>query len=251
MDSYAGFAERFDLLIDWDRRQKREETFFRRLLPDNVRSVLDCYCGTGFHCAMLGKMGYYIEGVDCSPEMLRVARKNLDSSGMEIKLHCADVKEMQPVLDRKFDCVLSMGNSLPHEPTDEDLLKALNSMREALVPGGICIIHMEDYNALYRDRERFIPSRFKRYDDGTDVFIFAIDYSRRRVIFNILSIIERGGKAEFHVDVVEYNPVPVKKMERLIMKAGFLDIVKYCDFRMTPYGMRDTYDVIFTAHAPG
>jgi hypothetical protein len=53
------------------------------------------------------------------------------------------------------------------------------------------------------------------------------------------------------VDVVEYNPVRVWKLERLMRKAGFRDIAKYCDFRLTPYGMRDTYDAIFVAHAPG
>lgn len=251
MDPYTGFAERFDLLIDWDHRRKREETFFRRVLPEHVKSVLDCHCGTGFHCVMLTEMGYYVEGVDISPEMLRVADKNLDERGLKVRLHQADVKSLQLVLDRKFDCVLSMGNSLPHEPTDECLLQALRCMRQALVPGGICIIHMEDFDALYRDRDRFIPSRFKRHAGGTEVFIFAIDYLRDRVIFNILSVIERSGKAEFHVDVVEYNPVPVKKLEQLMLEAGFTDLAIYCDFRLTPYGMRDTYDAIFVARAPG
>ena len=110
---------------------------------------------------------------------------------------------------------------------------------------------MEDFDALYRDRDRFIPSRFKRHAGGTEVFIFAIDYLRDRVIFNILSVIERSGKAEFHVDVVEYNPVPVKKLEQLMLETGFTDLAIYCDFRLTPHGLRDTYDAIFVARAPG
>ncbi|CAJ37523.1 class I SAM-dependent DNA methyltransferase [Methanocella arvoryzae] len=250
MDSYTGFAERFDLLIDWDRRRKREETFFRRVLPEKAKSVLDCHCGTGFHCAMLSEMGYYTEGVDCSEDMLRVAVRNLEARGLSVRLHKADVKEMQSVLDRKFDCVLSMGNSLPHEPTDDCLLKALASMRQALVPGGICIIHMEDYDALYKDHDRFIPSTYRRHQNGAEAFIFAIDYFQDQVVFNILSIIEREGNAEFHADVVKYNPVSVKKMERLIQEAGFTDLAIYCDFRLTPHGMRESYDVIFVAYAP-
>ncbi|HMK46040.1 MAG TPA: class I SAM-dependent methyltransferase, partial [Methanocella sp.] len=126
------------------------------------------------------------------------------------------------------------------------------SMRECLSDNGICIIHMENFDALYRDRERFIPTGHSRRSDGSETFIFAIDYFRDRVVFNIVSVIERCGRSQFNVDVVEYNPVPVKKMERLIVRAGFCDVRKYCDFRMTPFGMRDTYDVIYVAEkGPG
>ena len=247
MDPYSDFAERFDLLVDWDRRRKREEMFFRRVLTESVRSVRDCHCGTGFHSVLLTEMGHIVEGVDCSGEMLRIARKNLEIRGLDVQLHCCDVKEMLPALSRKFDCVISMGNSITHEQSDENLLKALCAMREALTTKGICIIHMEDFDELCRDRARFIPSGFRHRTDGGETFIFAIDYFRNRVVFNILSIIERKGKSEFHVDVVEYNPVGVKKMESLMVKAGFREISKYCDFRMNPHGMRETYDVIFVA----
>ena len=247
MDPYSDFAERFDLLIDWDRRRKREERFFRRVLPESVKSVLDCHCGTGFHSVMLAEMGYSVEGVDCSKAMLKIAGQNLEARGLKVGLHCCDVKEMLPALGRKFDCVISMGNSITHEQSDESLLKVLCTMREAMAKSGICIIHTEDFDELYKDKDRFIPSRFNHYVDGGETFIFAIDYFRDRVVFNILSIIERNGKSVFHVDVVDYNPVGVKKMERLLVKAGFQDIIKYSDFMMTPYGMRETNDVIFVA----
>jgi len=250
MDPYSDFAERFDLLVDWDRRRKREEPLFRRVLPENVRSVLDCHCGTGFHGVMLTEMGYTVEGVDCSAEMLKIARQNLEARGLDVRLHCCDVKEMLPALGRKFDCVISMGNSITHEQSDESLLKALCTMRETLTNNGICIIHMQDFDQLCRDQDRFIPSRFNHNAYGGETFIFAIDYFKDRVVFNIQSIIERNGKSAFHVDVVDYNPVGVKKMEGMMVKAGFRDILKYSDFRLNPHGAQETYDLIFVARGP-
>jgi len=245
MDSYEGFARRFDRMIDWKRRRRREEPFFRETLPDGIRAVLDCHCGTGFHCAMLAEMGYEVEGVDASPHMLAVARRNLKERGLDLPLHLCDVKEMQP--GRAFDCVLSMGNSLPHEFGDDNLLKSLQRMHDALRPGGLCIVHLENFDRLYRDGDRFIPSGFRRSGHGSDTFIFAIDYFPDLVVFNILSVIEEDGIPQFNVDVVEYNPVSVAKMSALMTEAGFRGLEIFGDFNRTPIEQSESYDAIFIA----
>jgi len=251
MDFYEGFAGRFDRLMEWKRRWHVEEPFFRAILAKDgalsggVRSILDCCCGTGFHCAMLARMGYEVEGVDASPHMLEVARQNLKDRELDVRLHQCDVKEMRPC--RAFDCVLSMGNSLPHEFGDENLLASLRHMHEALRDGGLCIVHIENYDRLYADGDRFIPTRFSRTRDGTEAFIFAIDYFKDRVVFNILSIIERDGLPQFNVDVVEYNPISLAKMHALMREAGFKDVEVYGDFFMTPLKESKSYDAIFVA----
>jgi SAM-dependent methyltransferase len=246
MDFYEGFAGRFDRLMEWKRRRRREEPFFREVLPDSVRTILDCHCGTGFHCAMLTEMGYEVEGVDASPHMLAVARKNLKERRIDLPLHLCDVKEMRP--GRTFDCVLSMGNSLPHEFGDDNLLKSLQCMHDALRPGGLCIVHMENFDRLYRDGDRFIPSGFRRTGHGSETFIFAIDYFPDLVVFNILSMIEENGVPQFNVDRVEYNPVSVAKMNALMVQAGFHDIEIFGDFNGMPIENSESYDAIFVGH---
>jgi SAM-dependent methyltransferase len=246
MDFYESFARRFDRLMEWKRRRRKEEAFFRNVLPDDVHSILDCHCGTGFHCAMLTEMGYDLEGVDASPHMLEVAWKNLAARNLDVPLHLGDVKKMQPL--RSYDCVLSMGNSLPHEFGDDNLLRSLERMYDALRPGGLCVIHIENFDRLCRDGDRFIPSRFSHSDGGTEAFIFAIDYYQDLVVFNILSVIEENGFPHFNVDVVEYNPVPVAKLEGLMAEAGFKDIEIYGDFNRTPIEKSESYDAIYVAY---
>jgi Methylase involved in ubiquinone/menaquinone biosynthesis len=246
MDFYEGFARRFDRMMEWQRRWHKEEAFFRRMLPAGAHRILDCHCGTGFHCAMLAVMGFEVEGVDSSSHMLEVARQNLEERGVEAKLSLGDVKEMR--LSYTFDCVLSMGNSLPHEFGDDNLLRSLRHMYDALRPGGLCIVHIENFDRLYMDGDRFIPSLFSHTDNGTDVFIFAIDYFEGLVVFNILSIIEENGLPQFNVDVVKYNPVPIAKLELLMEQAGFRDIDIYGGFDMTPIDESESYDAIFVAH---
>jgi SAM-dependent methyltransferase len=239
---YSGFADKYDLFAPWDRRIRRERRFFKYLLDtNNINTVLDCFCGTGFHVAMLSEMGYDIEGIDISPEMVRKARENLKSKGLDARVHEGDVKALDTW--KKYDCVLSMGNSLPHEFGDNVSI-ALRRMYGALNPGGICIIHMENFDRLYEDGERFIPSVFKSNDDGTGVFIFAIDYHEEKVAFNILSVIERKGMPQFEVNTVEYNPIRVERLKKLLSEAGFENLAFYEDFKMTKLGKQGTYDLI-------
>lgn len=227
---------------------RRERRFFKELLDDNgVETVLDCFCGTGFHLAMLAGMGYAVEGIDISTEMIEKARQNLNERGVKAPVWKCDVKELISYVDQKYDCVISMGNSLPHEFGDENLSKALGNMHEALNDDGICIVHLENYDLLYQDSDRFIPSTYRRHEQGAEAFIFAIDYFEDKVVFNILSVIERGGRPQFNVDVVEYNPLWVDKLKRLMSHAGFRDLRLYEDFSMTPLGKNHTYDVIAVA----
>jgi glycine/sarcosine N-methyltransferase len=244
MSFYSTFAAKYDRMLPWGSRRAKEERFFRRLFGQyGISSVLDCHCGTGFHAAMLTQMGYEVEGVDISPEMIAIARKNFEKRGIEVPIHECDIKELGKRIKKKFDCVISMGNSLPHEMSDDCLLKALRSMYEALNPGGICVIHMENFDALYHDRERFIPSRLNYTKDGVELFLFVIDYGKCRVRFNILSIIDEGDSPSFSVDIVEYNPLSVDKLKSLMSMAGFAEPAMYEDFKMTPL-RNNTYDVI-------
>ena len=244
---YSAFTDKYDIFLPWDKRMAKEKRFFRQLLQKSGITVLDCFCGTGFHVAMLREMGHIVDGIDISSDMIAKARQNLGERGIMADIVQCDVKQAASTLDKRYDCVLSMGNSLPHEFGDKNLLAALGNMYELLNADGTCVIHIENYDQLYEDHDRFIPSVYRRTEEGTDSFIFAIDYHEDKVVFNILSIIERGHEPKFSVDVVEYNPLWADKLQWLMKKAGFADISFYEDFRMTPLGKNRTYDLIAVA----
>ncbi len=243
---YSGFAGKYDLFMPWEQRIRRERRFFKYVLDSNdVSTVLDCFCGTGFHVAMLSDMGYEVDGIDISPDMVGKAKENLREKGLDARVELGDAKALNG--EKKYDCVLSMGNSLPHEFGDDRILRALRGMHGALKEGGVCIIHMENFDRLYEDHERFIPSMHRRDGRGTDTFIFAIEYYEKKVVFNVLSIVERGGLPKFAVDTVEYYPLRTQRLIALLEEAGFRDIRSYEDFKMSPKGKEGTYDIISVA----
>jgi len=130
---YAGEAEKLHKLI---REYKRS--------PGN--RLLDVACGTGRHLEHL-KRWYDLEGLDLSPEMLKVARRRLPG----VPLHRGDLLSFR--LERRFDAITCLFGSIAYVKTPDRLSQAVANLAEHLVPGGVLIvepfIRPEDFRPNY------------------------------------------------------------------------------------------------------
>jgi len=102
--------------------------------------VLDVGCGTGSLALALkaaaGPTGS-VHGVDASPEMIEVARRNVAKAGVDLNVQVG-LAEALPFPDGTFDLVVSQ-LAVHHWPDD---LKptAFGEMRRVLKTGGRCLI---------------------------------------------------------------------------------------------------------------
>jgi ubiquinone/menaquinone biosynthesis C-methylase UbiE len=114
---------------------KREEDAWKALFRDKIGSgdkrVLDVGVGTGFLSIMLAEIGYSVVGVDLSEEMIKNARKKLESRGLKVRLELGDAEDL-PFEDESFDAVVNRAVlwTLP------DPKKALSEWKRVLRPGG-------------------------------------------------------------------------------------------------------------------
>jgi SAM-dependent methyltransferase len=118
-----------------DYRREAEEVVarIRRHRPD-AESLLDVACGTGMHLASLARMGFDVEGVELSPEMLAAAAERLPG----VPLHRGDMRTFR--LDRRFDAVVCLFSAIGYMTTVDDLARALRTMGGHLVDGGVLVV---------------------------------------------------------------------------------------------------------------
>jgi SAM-dependent methyltransferase len=93
--------------------------------------ALDAACGTGRHAAYLSSLGHDVIGIDCTPEMLDVARAKVPSARFET----ADLTEL-PLPEDAVDlavCTLA----LTHFP---DLVTPMKELARVVRPGGHVVI---------------------------------------------------------------------------------------------------------------
>jgi len=98
--------------------------------------ILDLCCGTGQLDAELAALGYRVTGIDGSPEMLKYARQNAP----DVEYIQADARDFS--LDRKFDAVVSVFDSLNHIMSLAELTDVFRCVNEVLKPGGRFLIDL-------------------------------------------------------------------------------------------------------------
>ena len=226
MDYYKGFAPQYDEAINWKRRFRKDLPFFRQFFTDNdVKSLLDCACGTGQHVIQFRNMGIDAKGSDASLSMVREARRNISEAGIETEVKVAEFRELGSTFNGQFDVVACLGNSLPHVQTDSGLVKSLEGMYEVLRNGGTLMVQQRNYDLLLKDQQRFIPISQK----GSSQYFYVLDYQKGKIVFNIFEYDSRNKKVRA-CHKVPYFPLRKSKLERLLRHVGFRDLQVRHDF---------------------
>ena len=226
------FVEKWDELIDWDRRAAAEDDFFVDVLASRrVRTVLDAATGTGFHSVMLKQAGFDVTSVDGSELMLRKAAENGLRRGQTLTTVHADWRWLGDHVAGSFDAIICLGNSFTHLFADADRRQALAHFYALLNPGGVLILDQRNYDALLDKTAH--PSR-KFYYCGKDVCARAIHVDDTKARFRY----EFSDGAAFHLEMF---PLRRAYVQQLIRETGFQAIATYGDFKETVRGTQPDF----------
>ena len=178
-DSYTGFAEVYDELMDNVPYEEWAEFLITTLKKYGVGSlrgevqkdsieisaentgcrdeerdanlaaerntVLDLGCGTGTLTELLYRAGFDMIGVDNSEEMLEIALRKREESQSDILYLLQDMREFE--LYGTVGAVCSVCDSLNYILEDDDMRDVFSLVNNYLYPGGIFVF---DFNTVYK-----------------------------------------------------------------------------------------------------
>ena len=107
---------------------------FYRDLANEADTVLEVGCGTGRIYLELLAAGVDADGIDVSSGMLEVLRDRATERGLEANVWEADVRTFEA--HREYDLVIVPFRTFLHLLEVDDQLSALESIYDALAPGG-------------------------------------------------------------------------------------------------------------------
>lgn len=240
-DSYAGFAERYDLFP----HDEAASAFFRRLFAENnVTAVLDCACGTGRDLIMFHALGCTVTGADLSRAMLAKAEENLQAAGVDAPLHQIDFRELPAHFTAPFDAVACLSGSLMEAASEAEMLGALRSMRAVLREDGLLILTQGMTDKLWRSQQRFI------LDVNTPEVsrLFVIDYLEHGARFNILDVCHSEKESGLKVWSMEHPYVLFgDDYRRMLGEAGFSDVRLFGSYGFDAYDTENSNRLIVVA----
>jgi glycine/sarcosine N-methyltransferase len=218
------FVEKWDELIDWDRRARSEGDFFIRILKERgAHKVLDVATGTGFHSVRLIEAGFQVTSADGSPEMLAKAFENGRRRGHILRTVQADWRWLNRDIHEQFDAVICLGNSFTHLFAEHDRRKALAEFYATLHHDGVLVLDQRNYDAILDDG---FSTKHKYYYCGEDVVAEPehVDDGLARFRYSF------PDQSQYHL-----NMFPLRRayMRRLMHEVGFQRIDTYGDFQDT------------------
>lgn len=222
MDTYGKFAGIYDdLMTDFDYEEwfNYIEDILRK---NNVKpkNILEMACGTGNLSYYLGKKGYDLTCFDLSADMLSRADEKL-SSFNNVRLLNQNMIDFN--IYEKFDCILSICDSINYITEKDDLLETFKNVYNHLEDDGIFIF---DINSFYK--LKYIIGNNTFVEDREDIFYSWENYFDEEdniCEFYLTFFFSEDGKnfQRFDEDHLE-KAYKVDEIVDLLKEAGFEDI---------------------------
>jgi len=190
---YDHFAPIYDHFMAVDFAQQIVPALDRLLLNSLPRKshVLDLCCGTGRVTAAIAQRGFRAAGIDSSPAMLSLARRNAPAATLTL----ADVRSFRS--SRRYAAVVSTFNSFAHVHSPAALTCCFRNVRDALAPGGRFVFDLSMHEQYLRRWRGFYAYR------GRDVWCtIRPSYDPAlRIATNNITIARQGASAEHRSNV--------------------------------------------------
>ncbi len=219
-----GFVDKWDELIDGDRRAAGEGDFFiRKLRESGARSVLDVATGTGFHSVRLLQDGFEVVSADGSPQMLYKAFENAKRRGYVMRTVQADWRYLNRDVHGEFDAIICLGNSFTHMFHERDRRKALAEFYAMLKHDGVLVLDQRNYDSIL---DNGFSSKHTYYYCGDEIRVEPefVDEGLARFCYAF------PDDSVYHL-----NMFPLRKdyTRRLMFEVGFQNIETFGDFLET------------------
>ncbi|OCX25402.1 MULTISPECIES: class I SAM-dependent methyltransferase [Pseudomonas] len=234
----ADFVERWDELIDWEKRAAGEGSFFFDLLRQaGAWRVLDAATGSGFHGAQLHKAGFDVTACDGSATMVDRARRNFDRLGVDVPVHRCEWQALDARVLGRFDAVLCLGSSLCHLFDRDARIAVLKRFRQMLKPGGMLLIDQRNFEAILAGR--FTSSgRYYYCGNSASITLGELDEAVCEFVYRF------ADGAQYRLRVCPIRP---RHLQEELREAGFRTVSAYGDFKPI-YDVMDVDFVIHKAH---
>jgi glycine/sarcosine N-methyltransferase len=171
---YEGMSPHYHLLFDdWDAAVVEQGRVLDRLIAarhgPGPRRAVDAACGIGTQALGLARCGHDVLGTDLSAPALARAGREAARLGVRLPTRVADVRTLSAAVPERFDVAVVLDNALAHLLIQDELTAAARELAAVLVPGGLLLASIRDYDAIRAERRRFTSARVMGSGDGRRV----------------------------------------------------------------------------------
>lgn len=219
---YKAFARIYDQVmrdVDYGSWAQHIENLCKRH-RFKVKKILDLACGSGVHAMHLLHKGYEVVGIDASDEMIAQAKRKMEILGRPFPVFHGKMQSFaQEGVDRDFDLVICLYDSLNYILEDEGILACFREVRDHLRPGGAFIFDVTtEYNLMENFAGYTFAENFEKYS-----YIWENEYNiETKICSSRVTVFERkdNGYQKF-VEVHKQRVYATATLQAWLKETGF------------------------------
>lgn len=224
MEVFQDYAYYYNAFYqDKDYKSEAEQVdFLLKKYGKNIKNIMNYGCGTGRHDMELLRLGYQCSGIDMSPLMIDIARKNAESEKLKINFEVADIRNYEP--KDKYDAVISLFHVMSYQNGNKDVLAAFQNARKALNKGGIFLFDVWYGPGVLSDKP---VVRVKEIEDKENRLVRIarpVMHDKKNVVdvcYEVLVIQKQTGETRTINEVHNMRYFFRPEIEYLLCEAGF------------------------------
>jgi glycine/sarcosine N-methyltransferase len=243
---YDSISGEYDRMTGFEQRFVRERPFIKMLVDRHgIQTALDAGTGTGFHALLLAQLGVQVTAVDISPAMISALEGHAASMGVSIATVVAPFRDLPDLIRKPQDVVFSLGNTMAHASSHDELVEFLVAFRRVLRPGGMLLLQLLNYRRVLAAKESTQIVR----EEGDTRYVRSYAYEDTRVRFNITREYAGGVQPANTISVL-LTPFTDDDLRAGLVAAGFADVRIYGSIAMETYETDRSKDCVVLAQAP-
>jgi glycine/sarcosine N-methyltransferase len=210
--------------------------------------ALDAGCGTGGLALLLASLGCVVTGVDVSEELLGIAKRKVESTGLTVEFMAGDLTNLPGLHANRFDLIICSGNTLPHLRQSVDLSAMFKDFTRIAAPNALLIVSWLNYIPILRDKHRLIGAT---EGDGK-VFVRFYDFLPDNELgFNVMTLTHgsKNSSRTWQGDLITTRLTPwlADDIGMIMRQTGWDDLEIACDLARGDFDPETSKDVVYFA----
>jgi hypothetical protein len=212
--------------------QEKLMKFYKELFSGyKILTIHDCSIGAGGTTLPLAKLGFIVSGSDLNENLLNKAKINFSDNGFDPELFIADFRNIGEFLDKKVDCIISTGNSLPHVNLN-GFNSFLNSSHKKINDNGLLFFDIRNWDIINAERPiiNAIDPKIMTAEEHKSVYLLFNWHDNGSVTFTFATSIDKNGK-HFSLSTISapvYFPLLRNDVYKSLKNNGY-KLIKYID----------------------
>jgi SAM-dependent methyltransferase len=224
---YREFAWAYNLLIERPVSQECAAiaAWFAERGVGVGASVLDAGCGTGRYAFELARRGYAVEGVDSSPDFIRLAAAAQPADAPQVSFRLLNLLELPR---RRYNGVLCRG--VLNDVDEHHRQSVFDIFSDALQGSGVVVVDVREWNATVRRiTQNSVFRKSVETSQGALMFssVTTLDHANHRMLLaEHHSIVKDGQVRSVDVQCQMYCWTEAE-LFRVLREAGFRNILYF------------------------